>query len=372
MMNQTPFDPQFNPILLTHISVSKTQFNPENESILPPSDDVLAMLEIDDTYIESITNPDQFHTYIAIYNFIKEYQPPNKPSNLQLVQGYLEAFHHLCDLERWQDAWNLICIELNTPIQDELHSQLQTWSFYKEKIELYERLLGKLSIREDGLYLGNLGIAYKSIGEYEKALALQQQSLEIDRQIGNKQGEANSLGNLGNVYLSIGECEKALAIHQQSLEIMRQIKNRDGEAISLYNLAMTWVKLDRKWEALQAFKAARELYFAMGVVFEVQKCDENIREIGQMAVAIPMRAPRFGNEPEPDPYRDLHPKDRIKLAASDPQKAPLKSPQAPLTPQNRGDIQQKTANQPKAKPYKYFWQYIPLIGGFLPKYSGDR
>ncbi|MGA8896731.1 tetratricopeptide repeat protein [Planktothrix agardhii] len=59
--------------------------------------------------------------------------------------------------------------------------------------------------------LGNLGLAYNSLGQYQKAIAFHKQDLEISQEIGYRQGEACSPGNLGLVYNSLGQYQKAIA-----------------------------------------------------------------------------------------------------------------------------------------------------------------
>jgi tetratricopeptide (TPR) repeat protein len=44
--------------------------------------------------------------------------------------------------------------------------------------------------------MSNLGKAYISLGQYEKAIEYQKRSLAIFEEIGNKQGVAANLGNL--------------------------------------------------------------------------------------------------------------------------------------------------------------------------------
>ena len=83
------------------------------------------------------------------------------------------------------------------------------------------------------------------MGEYQQAIALYQQSLEIQRQIGDRGVEAASLGNLGGAYQSLGEYQQAIAFHQQLLEIKRQIGDRGGEANSLQNLGSLYYKVGR-------------------------------------------------------------------------------------------------------------------------------
>ncbi|WP_204150468.1 tetratricopeptide repeat protein, partial [Leptolyngbya sp. CCY15150] len=60
----------------------------------------------------------------------------------------------------------------------------------------------------EGNTLGNLGIAYNSLGQYERAIEFHQQYLTIAREIGDRQGEGNTLGNLGIAYNSLGQYER--------------------------------------------------------------------------------------------------------------------------------------------------------------------
>ena len=64
----------------------------------------------------------------------------------------------------------------------------------------------------EGTSLGNLGIAYYSLGEYRKAIEYHEQHLEISREIGDRLGEGNSLGNLGLAYTALENIEKRLNI----------------------------------------------------------------------------------------------------------------------------------------------------------------
>ncbi|UNU22112.1 CHAT domain-containing protein [Microcoleus vaginatus PCC 9802] len=112
--------------------------------------------------------------------------------------------------------------------------------------------------------LGNLGNAFDSLGQFDRAIAFHEQSLEIKREIGDRQGEANSLGNLGSAYISLGQYQKAIAFHEQSLEISREIGDRQGEAASLGNLGSAYISLGQ---------------YPRAIAFH-EKCLEIKREIG--------------------------------------------------------------------------------------------
>jgi tetratricopeptide (TPR) repeat protein len=65
---------------------------------------------------------------------------------------------------------------------------------------------------------------------------LYRESLAIDREIGDRQGEAASLINLGNIARTRGDLAEAERLQLESLAIKREVGDRQGEAASLINL----------------------------------------------------------------------------------------------------------------------------------------
>jgi len=84
--------------------------------------------------------------------------------------------------------------------------------------------------------LGNLGNVASGQGDYPAARALYEGSLAIRRELGDPSGIANSLGNLGNVALYRGDYPAARALDEESLAIRRELGDRFGIAVSLSNL----------------------------------------------------------------------------------------------------------------------------------------
>ncbi|CCI05075.1 Similar to tr/Q110T9/Q110T9_TRIEI Tetratricopeptide TPR_2 (fragment) [Microcystis aeruginosa PCC 9443] len=154
---------------------------------------------------------------------------------------------------------------------------------YQKAIEFYQQSLAiEREIGDQGgeakSYIG-LGNVYNSLGEYQKAIEFYQQSLAILREIGDRGGEAYSYNNLGVVYGSLGEYQKAIEFYQQSLAILREIGDRRGEANAWFNLGVTYDKLKRISEAKEAYLQSRELFQALGLAADVQKCDDEIRQL---------------------------------------------------------------------------------------------
>ena len=141
--------------------------------------------------------------------------------------------------------------------------------------------------------LGNLGAAYLSLGQYQRAIELHEQSLAIKREIGDRKGEANSLGNLGIAYKSLGQYPQAIELYEQSLAIKREIGNRNGEATSLFNLAAVLARYaPRRFEALERFQQARTIFAELGLDHLVKQCDEAIHAFNQIIATEQPHVPR--------------------------------------------------------------------------------
>ena len=73
-------------------------------------------------------------------------------------------------------------------------------------------------------------------GDYFQARALQEESLAIRRELGEKKGIASSLNNLGLVACEQGDYIQSGVLHEESLAIRRELGDKSGIAASLHNL----------------------------------------------------------------------------------------------------------------------------------------
>ena len=118
----------------------------------------------------------------------------------------------------------------------------------------------------EGRALGHLGVAYRSLGDYAKAIEYSQQYLTIAREIKDRLGEGTALGYLGGAYLYLGDYAKAIEYGEQQLAIAREIKNRHGEGAALNNLGLALLKAGNPTEAekmllngIQVWESMRQL-----------------------------------------------------------------------------------------------------------------
>ncbi len=162
-------------------------------------------------------------TAIKYYQSIAK-QPPWQTKDD--IQEYLEIFYHFYQLADYDSAFEAIW---------HCDGFLTLRGYYANQVELYGQLVNKwseLDDRQNWHYLASLtslGNAYKFLGQYERAIASHQQSLDIAKEIGDIQGESASLNGLGNTCNSLGQYERAIAFYQQSLDIKKQIGDIQGK-----------------------------------------------------------------------------------------------------------------------------------------------
>ncbi|MCF2145503.1 tetratricopeptide repeat protein [Desmonostoc muscorum LEGE 12446] len=80
--------------------------------------------------------------------------------------------------------------------------------------------------------LHQLAILYANKGNVDEAIALFNQSLEINERVGNAKGKANTLWWLGHLAEQQGEYTKAISYLQPALEILQRLKSPDAESVS--------------------------------------------------------------------------------------------------------------------------------------------
>ena len=121
-------------------------------------------------------------------------------------------------------------------------------------LEASAEVARKLGNRDrEGVALGNLGIAYRHLGESKRAIEYFAQHLAIVRETGARRGEANALGNLANAYQQLGEPKRASEYYEQHLVIARETGDRRGEGRTLVNLGNAYGQLGEPKRAIEYF-----------------------------------------------------------------------------------------------------------------------
>ena len=117
-----------------------------------------------------------------------------------------------------------------------------------------EQLMDQLRIRQPELYE-----SYKNMLQSEE-LKYQLETLQINRENGNRQGEANTLANIGYIYTSKEKYHEAIRYFTKALQINIEIGGRQGEANQLLNLGSTYRLLGDMSKAMDSCRQALRLH----------------------------------------------------------------------------------------------------------------
>ncbi|MDJ1183383.1 tetratricopeptide repeat protein [Roseofilum casamattae] len=202
---------------------------------------------------------------VAVYRDRCQMPEDLKTATVEDVQDYLEAFYHLCQLGEYEQAFDVLYNPENYRHSASKFLERRGYNFLL--VELYLQLVQHLPNRQNWRYtasLTSLGIAYYSLGEYQKAIDYHQQSLQICEEIGDLSGIAASLNNLGSAYDSLGEYQKAIDYYQQSLDIFREIGDRSGIAASFNNLGSAYDSLGEYQEAIDYYQQSLQIQQEIG------------------------------------------------------------------------------------------------------------
>ncbi|MBK6774067.1 MAG: tetratricopeptide repeat protein [Ignavibacteria bacterium] len=111
----------------------------------------------------------------------------------------------------------------------------QSKKYLEESLEIYKETGDKNGI---ALSVQCLGTVADSQGDYEPARKYFEECLTIKKEIGDKSGTASSILSLGNVASNQGEFEQAKKYYKESLEIFKEIGSKYGIALSITNLGI--------------------------------------------------------------------------------------------------------------------------------------
>jgi len=110
--------------------------------------------------------------------------------------------------------------------------------------------------RDEGAFTSNLGLAYYSLGQMDKAIEYHEQALTIVKEIGDRRAEGNQTGNLGLAYYSLGQVDKAIEYYQLALTIAKETGDRRAEGNALGNLGLAYSDLGQVDKAIEYFQMA--------------------------------------------------------------------------------------------------------------------
>lgn len=162
---------------------------------------------------------------------------------------------------------------------------------YEEALSHYFAALKLEGVGDQQLHallLDNVALAYEKLGDHERALSYQQQSLGVREATGDQRGVGTSLAGLGSVYLAKGEYAEARPRLERSLALKEAVGDEKGQAETCILLGRLFTRegrpeqalpyLHRAWETAEALGSREDLYRAHGELAEAYKRGGCFRE----------------------------------------------------------------------------------------------
>ena len=151
----------------------------------------------------------------------------------------------------------------------------------------------------EGRAYGNLGIAYQSQGDFNKAVEHLTLDLAIAQEVGDRAKEGGAYGNLGWAYQRQGDYAKAIEYHGQHLAIAKEVGDRAGEGHAYANLGTCHMHLNK---AVACFEAQHVMATSLTLAHEQSGAALNMGVALTLGVRAARQGPAAGADQAPGPY----------------------------------------------------------------------
>lgn len=124
-----------------------------------------------------------------------------------------------------------------------------------------------------------IGVTHEAQGNYNEALAYEQQALTLGKKIGDQPKTANTLNNLGIINDEMGDYEKALAFYFDARKIYETLKDESKVAMVLTNIGIV-LKAQKEYEnAAHNYRQAVAIYQRLDNRFGQASCYANLGSV---------------------------------------------------------------------------------------------
>ncbi len=131
--------------------------------------------------------------------------------------------------------------------------------YYQKGIDVQLELGEQQNKRALAILYGNIGNIHRNRGDYFKAIEIQLQALEMNRQLGRKLSEAIALAGIGQVYGRIKDYETQLHYLEQSAAIFEELEPDIRYAIILGDIGTSLHEIGRSEEGIEKIRKAISL-----------------------------------------------------------------------------------------------------------------
>lgn len=155
-------------------------------------------------------------------------------NSISRIEGYLQAFEDLCELQDWERANKIINLFLDTKTNlslKSLYNILINWGYEQRASILYAKLWQYSELNSKDDYFITLGNLFISLLKYEEGINCYKKALTIIQSKKNKtksNRECRCLNDLGRTYTILGDYQSAVAHYSKALEIIIENERKSG------------------------------------------------------------------------------------------------------------------------------------------------
>lgn len=104
----------------------------------------------------------------------------------------------------------------------------QNWDeVLRLKDEAYKVIKETKSVPRKAVFFVNLGITYRNLGDYHRAMTCQTEALGLYRRLWDLSGMGYCYMNIGNVHCKLGDCRKGLEYYKTAMKFATESGNND-------------------------------------------------------------------------------------------------------------------------------------------------
>jgi tetratricopeptide (TPR) repeat protein len=142
------------------------------------------------------------------------------------------------------------------------------WGRYYDAYSNYQKLLEYFSklkdIKNQAIVLNDMAKIHHQKNEYDEALKLYNESLDIAKEAGYYDGIARALHNIGLIHYIKNEYDEALKLYNESLDIARKMGIQDMVSKTLHEIAIIHQTKGQYDEALKLYNESLDIARKMG------------------------------------------------------------------------------------------------------------
>jgi tetratricopeptide (TPR) repeat protein len=207
--------------------------------------------------------------------------------NIEEKKRWLHTLLELLQEHTQADAGRATLLVNLATLMISLGDYSQALDYLQQSLKIQREIGDKAG---EGTTLNNMGTIAQARGDYATALDYLQQSLKIQQEIGDKAGVGTTLNNLSQIYQARGDYATALDYLQQSLKIQQEIGDKKGVGATLNNLSQIYDARGDYATALdylqQSLKIQQEIGDKKGVGATLNNLSQIYKARGDYATAL--------------------------------------------------------------------------------------